>query len=121
MTPASQQYKPIEVGTNSFKVAGKVTKIDIKYAESGNAYGTLSVELPPRNEKQKFPTRLYLKVLGKVAEQALEEIKENGNYFFLGHFKNNNYTDKVTGKKVYKDDFVVNYFGVAVEAAASAE
>ena len=120
MTPTTQ-YKPIEVGTNSFKFAGKVVKVAIKFSDEGFANGSITLEIPARSKTQKYPTKLFLKVLGKVAEESVDKVKEGGNYFFLGHIRNNSWEDKVTGKKVYRDDFVVNYFGDAVEATSKAE
>ncbi len=104
-----------QVGINRFEFSGKVIKKDLKFSsKTGNMYGSITVEIPGKEEKWK--TNMFVKFFSELAEKAEAEINVGDNQSFYGYVKNGSYVAQ-TGEKKYTTDFVAMGFEKAEEVA----
>lgn len=106
--------QPVKVGINSFRFSGKVVKKNFKYSAKGNAYISVMVRIPAKNEK--FSTVMWIKAFKETAESIEKDVKEDTNWDLRGYISNSSY--EKNGEKVYSTDFIITRYAPAVEAEA---
>lgn len=99
------------VGVNSWRFSGKVEKKNFKYSAKGNAFASLMIRIPAKNEK--FNTVMWVKAFKEAAEQINEGVEEQTNWEFKGYVSNSKY--EKNGETRYSTDFIVTRFAPAAE------
>ena len=91
---------------NKIIVCGNITKdIEISYTGQGLAIATFSIAI---NEGKDKTTFLNLKAFGKTAETISTYLGKGRKFLGEGHIQNNNF--EKDGKKIYKDEYVIDRF-----------
>lgn len=123
MTPAGNSWdkKPKVVGTNNWKVSGKIVKKVVKGTATGGVIVQLLVNVPAKNPK--YNTEVWLKAFNStkdpsknMADQIDNAVKEGDLFYFSGSFTSSDYVGE-DKKKHHAEDKVIWQFEPATESS----
>lgn len=107
------EKRKIVTGNNYWSFSGAVSNKSFRYSAEGNAFASLVLKVPSKNEK--FSTTVIVKAFKETAEQLEEQIQNGQDWQFSGYLSKSSRVDD-SGKKTYQDNFVVNKFEPAEKA-----
>ena len=98
-----------KVGINSWRFSGTVERKSFKFSQKGNAYVSLMVKIPAKNDK--FTTTMWIKCFKELAEQINDQVESGTTWDFRGYVSNSSY--EKDGQRVFSNDFIVTRFAPA--------